>query len=78
MSLTSDIMQQMCPYKMGTRIRMISMKNDPSPIASGEMGTITNVKYEEYNRCYQISVDWDCGSRLMLCTPPDRFETVYE
>lgn len=60
--------------KVGERIELLSMPNDPDPIPVGSQGTITHV--EKLDDSYQIDVDWDSGRTLMLITPPDRFRTL--
>ncbi|MDP1563686.1 MAG: DUF4314 domain-containing protein [Pirellulaceae bacterium] len=62
----------------GTRIRLLSMPDDPHPVAPGTTGTITEVREVGVgrDRWLQIDVDWDNGRQLMLASPPDRFEII--
>ena len=58
----------------GQRIRLISMSDDPDPIAPGATGTIVSVRL--LSSWSQIDVDWDNGRALMLSIPPDEIETI--
>ncbi|MGV3483348.1 MAG: DUF4314 domain-containing protein [Planctomycetaceae bacterium] len=60
--------------KVGDRVRLVSMGDDPDPIPAGEIGTVVGVYPQD--DWQQIDVDWDCGRSLMLVTPPDRVEVV--
>jgi len=60
--------------KVGDRIRLISMTDDPVPIPAGALGTITGV-YPQRGWT-QVDVNWDSGRSLMLTIPPDRIELV--
>jgi hypothetical protein len=57
---------------IGKRIKLITMFNDPHPIESGSMGTITNVNYP----VKQISVKWDNGRTLGVDTDVDKYEIL--
>lgn len=59
--------------KIGDKVKLIKMENDPRPIPVGTTGTITRITKVTENFT-QVSVDWDNGSRLMLCLPEDQFE----
>ena len=56
--------------KKGDRVRLVSMTDDPDPIAAGELGTVAGV-YPQSDWT-QVDVDWDSGRSLMLSIPPDR------
>lgn len=60
-------------YKVGDRIEMIHMGNDPDPIKSGTQGTITNVADfpPSMGGGTQLSVKWDNGRTLGVCLPED-------
>lgn len=60
--------------KTGDRVRLISMTDDPDPIAAGELGTVVGV-YPQSDWT-QVDVDWDNGRSLMLSIPPDRVERL--
>lgn len=62
----------------GTRIRLLSMPDDPNPIAPGTTGVVTDIREVGFgrDRWLQIDVDWDNGRQLMLASPPDRFEVI--
>jgi hypothetical protein len=60
--------------KIGDRIRLVSMTDDPDPIPTGALGTIVGV-YPQRGWT-QVDVNWDSGRSLMLTIPPDRIELV--
>ena len=62
----------------GTRIRLLSMPDDPNPIAPGTTGVVTDIREIGFGRgrWLQIDVDWDNGRQLMLASPPDQFEII--
>lgn len=57
--------------KVGQRIRLVKMGDDPRPIPPGETGTVTRVN-PLWDGEIQVSVDWDSGRGLMLILPHDR------
>ena len=59
-------MQQL---KTGTRIRLISMPEDPDPVPTGTMGTVL-LTHVHSGWC-QVEVAWDNGRSLMLTMPDD-------
>ena len=63
-------------FRVGQRIRLLSMIDDPAPLAVGSLGTVTAVR--NLGDWLQIDVDWDCGRALMLSVPPDRVELEAE
>ena len=64
--------------RVGDRIRLVSMRDDPDPIPVGQAGTVAGVYRhdDESDMWFQIDVDWDNGRALMLVSPPDRFEVI--
>ena len=62
----------------GDRIRLISMRHDPDPLDSGQLGTVAGVRRHGAwpDEWHQIDVAWDNGRTLMLVSPPDEFEIV--
>ena len=58
-------------YPIGTRIKLISMGDDPRPIPPGTKGTVTYV-----DDMGQIGVNWDNGSGLSLVPGEDSFSKV--
>ncbi len=66
------------PPRIGDRIRLLAMGDDPDPIAPGQTGTVVGVFTVGHgqDRWHQIDVSWDNGRTLMLASPPDRFETI--
>lgn len=61
-----------CPVEPGTRVRLVTMSDDPDPIEPGTMGTVVR------GNGAQISVNWDNGRSLQLLVGIDRFEVVRE
>lgn len=60
------------PVPAGTRIRLVSMLNDPDAIPVGTLGTVGG------GNAGQMHVKWDNGRTLMLLPGEDRFEVVVE
>ena len=60
--------------KVGDRIRLVSMLEDPDPIPAGTMGVVTGIHI--HSGWTQIEVSWESGRMLMLVSPPDQFEIV--
>jgi hypothetical protein len=62
----------------GSRIRLLSMPDDPDPIEPGTTGVVTGIREVGFgqDRWLQIDVDWEDGRQLMLASPPDRFEVI--
>ena len=65
--------------KSGYRIKLVSME-DFDAIKPGEIGTVVScVKHDAgINSWLQIDVNWDSGRTLMVVSPPDVFEVIYE
>lgn len=63
------------PFHVGQRIELVSMVDDPDPIAPGTRGIIdwVNPVSEVYGEpaFFQLGVAWDNGRSLMVCVPPD-------
>lgn len=55
----------------GKRIKLISMNDDPNPIATGTMGTIQGI-----DGIGQIQVIWDNGRRLAVIPNIDEYEIL--
>ncbi|MEO8271651.1 MAG: DUF4314 domain-containing protein [Aureliella sp.] len=60
--------------KIGDRVRLISMPQDPDPIPVGSLGTVLRV--HDQRDWYQVEVTWDNGRELMLAMPDDCDEIV--
>lgn len=56
--------------KIGDRIRLLRMDNDPSPIPAGTTGTVNWIGEMD-----QLGVKWDDGRTLGL-VPEDKFEVI--
>lgn len=60
--------------KIGSRIKIKRMPDDPDPIPVNGLGTVTGFFEDpEYG---QVWVDWDNGRKLSLCVGVDRWEVV--
>ena len=69
--------QRPAPVRIGDRIRLVAMPNDPAPQLVGELGTVTGCRRNGGDDgWFQIDVTWDNGRTLMLASPPDEFEIV--
>ena len=64
--------------RIGDRIRLLSMTDDPDPIPAGATGTVRGVTSHGAgeNAWHQIDVRWDNGRTLLLVVPPDVFEII--
>lgn len=66
-----DDLSKPSPVPPGTRIRLISMPDDPDPIPVGTCGTV-----KESSSRAQINVDWDIPRSLCLIVGIDEFEVI--
>jgi hypothetical protein len=67
------------PCKVGDRIRLLSMENDPCPIPIGEEGTVVTInEYPsgKHRTEWHIGMRWDNGRTLSLVAPPDSFTVL--
>jgi len=65
--------------KVGDRVRLVQMPDDPAPIIPGTRGTVTYVtELHMIGDKYQIGVAWDDGRTLSMVVPPDVYEVVDE
>lgn len=64
--------------KTGDRNRLVFMPMDPDPIPVGSLGTVLDVSHHGEGRdaWTQIEVSWENGRKLMLASPPDKFEII--
>jgi hypothetical protein len=67
-------MSKVAGLKVGDRIRLVHMVDDPDPIPAGTMGTVTEIHI--HSDWAQIEVSWENGRALMLVSPPDKFEII--
>ena len=59
--------------RVGDRIEMLDMPNDPDPIPEGTQGTVVSVTIDPFDQAeHIIGVDWDNGRTLNICTKEDR------
>lgn len=68
-------MSRVPPCKIGDRIELIKMEDDPCPIPPGSKGTIITDPVEFQDK-WQITVDWDDDRFLSLVVPPDTFRIL--
>ena len=59
--------------RVGDRIRLLSMPDDPDPIPTGATGTVLSVTTGAFA---QVEVEWDSGRTLALIPGVDRFEII--
>lgn len=61
--------------KIGDRIELVNMPDDPDPIPSGTQGTVNYVgKFPGEGQ--QIGVKWDNGRTLMVIVGVDEFRLL--
>ena len=58
--------------QVNQRIRLVSMPNDPAPIAPGSLGVVT--KMRDFGEWAQIEVDCENGRPILMSIPPDVWE----
>jgi len=66
------------PGKIGDRVRLITMPNDPNPIPEGSEGTVREIVHLPWGHDMraQIWIDWDNGRHLACICPPDHLEIL--
>jgi hypothetical protein len=67
--------------KVGDRIVLLAMPEDPAPLPVGSKGTITKLPDDpERERAtfgnFVAYVKWDDGRTLSLCIPPDEVRVI--
>ena len=74
----------------GTRIRLLSMPDDPSPLPHGATGTVEEIGPELPSGIFgrpddgpwrQVTVAWDPPHQsrtLLMSVPPDKYEVIKE
>jgi hypothetical protein len=67
--------------RIGDRIELIHMPNDPDPIPAGTQGVVTDINFrsdtdQTAKLRDQISVEWDNGRSLMLIQGVDRYRVI--
>lgn len=61
-------------FKVGDRVRLVHMPNDPDPIPDGTLGTvrwISDLSRVSRTPEIQVGVGWDNGRSLSCICPPD-------
>ncbi len=65
------------PCKIGDRIRLIEMPDDPNPISPGSEGVVAGMRrWHALSTEIQIAVKWDSGRTLAMIHPIDKFEVI--
>lgn len=62
--------------KVGQRIELVSMPQEPNAMEPGTQGTVEFINPAPMLRMTQIGVKWDNGRTLMLSVPPDQFKII--
>ena len=59
--------------KVGDRIELVRMNDDPNPVPPGTKGTVKHIEDVHLGRenFTQVDVRWDDGRTLMVVCPPD-------
>ena len=66
--------------RVGDRVKMVHMPDDPDPIPAGSVGTvrlITDLHFRDQPQV-QFMVSWDSGRSLSCICPPDIIEICNE
>lgn len=66
-------------YRVGDRIELVSMPEDPAPVASGSRGfveSVNDLRKTMGNPVVQLGVKWDGGRSLMVVIPPDTIRVL--
>jgi hypothetical protein len=64
------------PARIGDRVRLISMPDDPCPIETGDTGEVVFLARGVHPGTTQIGVRWDSGRTLNMIHPVDTFEVI--
>lgn len=59
-------------YKIGDRVKLIKMANDPDPVPKGTEGEVTHVQYISSFKETQVGVKWDNGRSISVILPEDQ------
>lgn len=62
----------------GRRVELVSTDDPSADLYPGDRGVYRWANYCKFLNVTQYNIDWDSGSRLMLCVPPDRFRFLDE
>jgi hypothetical protein len=68
----------LAPVKLpatGSRIRLLSMPDDPDPVPVGTLGVVIS-SAQRVGNGWQVGVRWANGRTLNLAIPPDTWEYV--
>lgn len=68
-------MKTTADLKVGDRIELTSMQEDPDPVPIGTKGTVEWVETQDLGDGprMHVAVKWDNGRSLGLVCPPDRY-----
>lgn len=64
--------------KVGDRIELVSMPNDPCAVPAGSKGTVRRIAHIPMGSdpFTQVGVDWDNGRTLNVVMPPDSVRVI--
>lgn len=72
MIIKKEVLEELSQkYPVGTRIRLLKMKDDPMPIPVGTLGTVNGI-----DGIGSLCVDWDNGSSLHVLYGIDEVEII--
>jgi hypothetical protein len=60
--------------RIGDRIRLDAMADDPAPVPAGSTGRVVDVF--DRGSWVQVIVHWDNGRSVALAVPPDRITVI--
>lgn len=66
------------PAKVGDRIKLVHMPDDPDPIPTGTEGVVTDVTElcRGQDKQWQLHVKWENGRSLTCVCPPDYVSVI--
>lgn len=72
-ALTTAINDMVFDGKIGDRVKLLHMPDDPDPVPVGTCGTVTFINHFPHGHDVrvQIGVAWDNGRSLSCLCPPD-------
>jgi len=63
-------------YKIGDRVKLVKMSDDPDPIPVDTEGEVTHVQYISSFNETQVGVNWDNGRTLSVILPQDKIVKI--
>lgn len=71
----TEMARRRSTWKLGDRVELRRMQDDPDPIPIGTRGTVSYIGPVRMGE-QQIGVEWDDGRRLMVVLPFDSIRRV--